>query len=86
MGFIRVPGLNFSLSYLQSEAQQFHTLMLKEGWLSDDNVQARRDVVHGLSFIMLNLGPEVDKHEAYHVYETVMEEYHHRCEALEILF
>ena len=86
MGRVRVPGHNFGLDYLQSEVQTFREMIQRSSWLSHENLELRRGIVRGLTFVMLNLSDETDSTEAWRLFHEVMDDYHDRCDRLHVAY
>ena len=82
MGRVRVAGLDFSTDYLRSEVAAFQDLMARDGWMVQENLESRRSLVKGLTFVMLNL--RHDTNEAWKLFHQVMDEYYDRCDRHQI--
>ena len=86
MGRVRVPGLDISLSHLQREVVTFQKLVRDPQWMARDNHKKRRSVCDGLTFLLLNLGADVDQKAAWDLFHQAMDEYHDRCDVLHLRY
>lgn len=86
MGRVRVPGLNFDLHHLQREVATFTKFVHDSAWMTRENHEARRSVCNGLTFLMLNLSPEVDQETAWNLFHEAMDAYHDRCDLLRLRY
>jgi hypothetical protein len=84
MGRVRVAGLAFSLEYLRSEIHTFQVLMQQDEWF--DNLENRKAAGKGLTFIMLNLGCNVDEDAAWRLFHQVMDEYYDLCDQFHVTY
>jgi len=84
MGRVRVPGLNIDLSHLQQEVLTFYELIRNPHWMTEENFKKRRSVCDGLTFLVLNLSSNADKSEAWNLFHEAMDEYHAKCDELNI--
>ena len=80
MGRVRVAGLAFSLEYLRSEIHTFQVLMQQDEWFDQENLGNRKAAGKGLTFIMLNLGCDVDEEAAWPLFHQVMDKYYDLCD------
>jgi len=80
MGRVRVAGLDFKMEYLQSEIAALQDLIHRNGWIAQENLTNRQAAVKGLTFIMLNLGRDVDESEAWRLFHEVMDAYYDLCD------
>ncbi len=86
MGRVRVPGLDISLSHLQREVVTFQRFVSDPQWMTRANHEKRRSVCDGLTFLLLNLGADVDQKAAWDLFHQVMDEYHDRCDVLRLRY
>jgi hypothetical protein len=86
MGRIRVAGLDFDIDFLKSEIASLQNMIRRDGWIVQDTLVNRQAAVKGLTFIMLNLGRDVDEDEAWKLFHEVMDEYYDLCDRRHVTY
>jgi hypothetical protein len=65
---------------LRREMDAFRQFTEDPLWMAAPNSEMRKTITRGLTFVMLNLGPEVDQDAAWDLYHHAMDEYHDTCD------